>query len=255
MFHISFDERMKDSMIRVMSFNVRHNGGGNDDNSWLLRKQLTVKRIRHFDPDLLGIQECMDGEQAEYCKIQFPDYGIFAVQRGNSEKPDAVMVPILYRRSRFERLDSGYFWLGESPNEPGITSWDDHFTPIVMWIKLRDRQAPAQTITFLNTHFAYVPMATTLSAKVLREQIGLLNFGTPMIITGDFNAEKSSLTYRTLMGNGKPGIFKDTFRAVNTDSADAGTYHDFGRRDPTIATNWILATEHFSTTESGIDRY
>jgi endonuclease/exonuclease/phosphatase family metal-dependent hydrolase len=244
-------------MIRVMSFNLRYGGADDGDNSWAHRKELVAERIRHFDPDLLGLQECVDGEQANFVKAQFADYNFFARQRGNADRPDAEMAPLLYKRSRFERIDRGYFWLGESPYLPGIASWDAHFARMVMWTQLRDRQEPDHVLTFLNTHFDYAPLAVAKSAKVLRDQLELLDFGTPLIITGDLNAEKDSLTYQTLVGNGNTtlGIVYDTLRAANGDRVDEGTFHDFGRRDRASAIDWILATDHFTTLEAGIDRH
>ncbi len=244
-------------MIKVMSFNLRYGGADDGANSWPNRKELVVERIRQFDPDLLGLQECVDGEQASFIKAEFPDYTFFARQRGNADRPDAEMAPLLYRRSRFERIDRGYFWLSESPYQPGSVSWDAHFARMVLWTQLRDRQASDHVLTFLNTHFDYAPLSAAESAKVLHSQLDRLNFDTALIITGDFNAEKDSSAYRTLVGDivTAPGLFYDTFRDVNGYDVDEGTCHDFGRRDRATAIDWILATDHFTTLEAGIDRH
>jgi endonuclease/exonuclease/phosphatase family metal-dependent hydrolase len=240
-----------------MSFNLRYGGADDGANSWPNRKELAVERIRHFDPDLLGLQECVDGEQASFIKAEFPDYTFFARQRGNAERPDAEMAPLLYRRSRFERIDRGYFWLSESPYQPGSVSWDANFARMVLWTQLRDRQTPDHVFTFLNTHFDYAPLSAAESAKVLHSQLDRLNFDTALIITGDFNAEKDSSAYRTLVGDiaTAPGLFYDTFRDVNGYHVDEGTCHDFGRRARSTAIDWILATDHFTTLEAGIDRH
>lgn len=61
-------------MIRVMSFNIRHGLADDGENRWEKRKSFTLARMRAFDPDLIGIQECRDDEQAEFLKNGLPEY-------------------------------------------------------------------------------------------------------------------------------------------------------------------------------------
>ena len=249
-------------MIRVLSFNLRCSTADDGRNGWPFRKELAIGRIRHFDPDLLGLQECVYGEQADYVEAQLPDYGFFALQRGNPERPDAEMAPILYKRSNFEAVDSGCFWLSETPHVAGSMSWNSACTRITMWMRLRSKQRPDQTLIFVNTHLDYRATAAYEGAKVLRQQLDALDAEDPLIVTGDFNAEKETPAYRTLLDGNEinapemdRGRLYDTFRAVNDVGVDEGTFHNYGRQHPTPAIDWILASEQFSTLEAGIDRY
>ncbi|MCG2786090.1 MAG: endonuclease/exonuclease/phosphatase family protein [Anaerolineae bacterium] len=45
-------------MLKVMTFNIRYGTATDGDNPWTRRKNLVIERIRSFDPDLLGLQEC-----------------------------------------------------------------------------------------------------------------------------------------------------------------------------------------------------
>jgi endonuclease/exonuclease/phosphatase family metal-dependent hydrolase len=49
---------MKLTMLKVMTFNIRYGTAADRDNHWTRRKDLVIERIRAFDLDLLGIQEC-----------------------------------------------------------------------------------------------------------------------------------------------------------------------------------------------------
>jgi mRNA deadenylase 3'-5' endonuclease subunit Ccr4 len=51
-----------------MTFNIRYGLADDGENRWENRKSLVIERIRAFDPDLLGLQECRDDFQAEFIK-------------------------------------------------------------------------------------------------------------------------------------------------------------------------------------------
>jgi hypothetical protein len=46
--------------------------------------RLVVARIRALDPDLIGLQECREDEQAAYLRAALPDYEFVGVPRGGS---------------------------------------------------------------------------------------------------------------------------------------------------------------------------
>ncbi|MCI0477813.1 MAG: endonuclease/exonuclease/phosphatase family protein, partial [Anaerolineales bacterium] len=58
----------------MMSFNIRCGTANDGENRWARRKELAIRRIQTFNPDLLGLQECRDDEQAEFVKNNLRDY-------------------------------------------------------------------------------------------------------------------------------------------------------------------------------------
>lgn len=240
-------------MIRTMGFNLRYGEADDGINSWLYRQELTIDRIRAFDPDLLGIQECLHGQQADYVRAQLSDYEFFARPRGSVERPDAEMAPILYRRSRYKLISSGCFWISETPDVEGSISWGSAHARIAMWVRLADREATKQHLTFINTHLDYLPEPAYEGAKRLRTELDTRFAGEACILTGDFNSEKDSPAYQALVEDSS-GL-SDTFRVANPDEQDEGTYQDFGRLQPGTSIDWLLATSEFTTVEAGIDRY
>ena len=122
--------------LRVMCFNLRYGTADDGDNRWECRKDLIPRAIRSFDPDLLGVQEALRF-QADELRAALPDYGF--VGAGRDDGRDAgEFCAIFFRRSRFEQLDAGHFWLSESPDRPGSKGWDADLPRVVSWVRLRD---------------------------------------------------------------------------------------------------------------------
>lgn len=237
-------------MIKVMSFNIRYGLANDGDNHWHRRKSLALARIQAFTPDLLGIQECRDDEQAEFVRASLPDYQFFGVHRGGPGDTALEMAPLLFRKTAFSLLDSGCFWLSETPTIPGSASWASAYPRTVSWARLACRSTGA-VLTSVNTHFDYVPTAIDGDAQCLRQWLDQVVPQTPVILTGDFNTEKGSETYR-LLTNGNMLI--DTFRQVHPHESDAITFHAFGQPEASEAIDWILVSNHFRIIDAQIDR-
>lgn len=243
------------TILRVMSFNIRYGSAEDGPQAWPHRRALVIERIRAFAPDLLGLQECRDGEQAGYVKTQLPEYNWLAVQRGGVSDSSPEMAPILFRSNVFEWVTGGFFWLSETPNRPGSLSWGSALPRTVTWVELRLRQAPNRSVVFINTHLDYVPTATTAAARQLRQFIDTFDAATPIILTGDFNADKNSVPYTTLLGTRESAGRRlvDVYRACHGAETDAGTFHAFGVLQPAWPIDWILASEGWGWDSAEID--
>jgi endonuclease/exonuclease/phosphatase family metal-dependent hydrolase len=243
--------------LRVMSVNVRVKTLFDGPNFWQFRKGFLASRIRAFDPDLLGTQECL-ADQTDYLRDQLPGYEFFGVGRNDGDRR-GEMCGVFFKSAKFEKLDGGHFWLSKSPTTPGSKGWGAWFPRLVTWVKLRPRDG-GQTFYWFNTHFdAFASRARLESAKLLRRQMASLAGGAPAVVTGDFNADEGSDAYTTLVsGKGLASIgprLIDTFRTAHpTQTRGDGTRHGFagGRGGPRI--DWIMATPAFQTVAAGIDR-
>ena len=120
--------------LRVMSFNIRYGTAKDGDNSWANRGPLVKQVIRDFNPDLLGGQEVMDF-QGKALREVLPGYGFIGVGRADG-KQGGELCPVMYKRDRFEVLDSGTFWLSETPEGVGSKSWDSSLPRIATWARL-----------------------------------------------------------------------------------------------------------------------
>jgi endonuclease/exonuclease/phosphatase family metal-dependent hydrolase len=238
--------------LRVMSFNCRVSTLFDLHNTWGLRKGLLLDTIQNFNPDLLGTQELL-ASQADYLRERLDGYSFVGVGR-NDGKRGGEMCGIFFRSDKFEKLESGHFWLSESPSKPGSKGWGAFFPRLVTWVKLQPRDG-GETFCWFNTHLdAFSSRARLNGAKLLRLRMASIARGLPVLVTGDFNADAGSDPYRELTGSKSTTVLTDTFRAINANVKGDGTRHAFrgGRGGPRI--DWILASSSaFRTIDADID--
>jgi endonuclease/exonuclease/phosphatase family metal-dependent hydrolase len=236
-----------------MSFNIRYGKADDGANHWQHRKTLVVDTISSFDPDLLGTQETMKF-QAEFLQQALPDFGYVGTSRV-PEDEEEEQCALFFRASRFEELESGHFWLSETPDNPGSKSWDSALPRMVTWVKLRDRQDPPRPFYWLNTHFDHRGREARLqSSALIRTRLQRMAQGTASILTGDFNSGEASLPYQVLLYRTRALHLVDTFRSVHPqpDPRGEATFSGWrgNRRGDRI--DWIMATDHWRTLEAAI---
>ncbi len=242
--------------IKVMSFNIRQGGGKDKDNRWEKRAYLVAETIEMFNPDLLGTQEVL-GYQAAFLKKEMPGYGYHGVGRKDGKTRGEYEL-ILFRKQRFELIDSGHFWLSEKPQTPGSKSWDTSHTRMVSWVRLKDLKNASAEFIFMNTHFDHIGRTARLeSARMIRKRAeGFMAEGIPIIISGDFNTTEDGKPYAELVtgskGNEIPLL--DSFRVSNPNrSADESTSTRWVGNRTGRRIDWILHSRDFSTLQSVIN--
>jgi len=222
-----------DAPLRVMSFNVRvpvDTGA----NAWSNRRELMVQVIRSAHPDILGTQELTE-EQGEYLAAQLPGYAWFGQGRDGGTKGEHMGV--FYRTDRLQVLDSGDFWLSDTPDVPGSRTWGQPYPRMVTWARFRLR-AGGGTFHYFNTHFPYRPedvRPRMLSTHEILQRIGRLPSAARVILAGDFNCGPETPVHAALTS-----ILQDAWMAAATRSGPAKTFHDFtGQPDQRL--DWILS--------------
>lgn len=238
-----------DSSLRVMSFNIRYGKANDGDDSWPHRRELVVSTIRAFSPDLLGTQETLPF-QAKYISEQIPEYSKIGWTR--EKNPDGEQCTIFYRTERFELVESGQFWLSESPDEKYSKSWDSSLPRVATWAILRDRNDDNREFVFANTHFDHRGAKARLeSAHLIHQRASDLS-GAPIVLAGDFNCPEDSEPWQALT---TAKLLRDTWRIRYPQATQPeGTFNGFRGRADGGRIDWILATDHFGVLESGIDR-
>ena len=251
----SFAQNDGSPELRVMSFNIRYGTANDGKDRWANRQELVVTVIKDFAPDLIGTQETLPF-QAAYINEQQPEYTYIGWSRDQSENGEQC--GILVGKERFEVLESGQFWLSETPDEKFSKSWDSSLPRVVTWTRLKDKKsngksADGREFLFANTHFDHQgSVARKQSAMLLRRRLSEMAPKLPIIVTGDFNCDQESEPYRELLG-GK--LLADSFRVFHpTREVNEGTFHGFSGTPGAARIDWILATEQFKPTKAEIDR-
>ena len=222
-------ESEKEAALVVVSANLRTSSAPDGDNAWALRKTGALALLRGLSPDVLGVQEALAG-QHDAVAAAFPGY--MAVGGGRDDGGRKGEFSSLFlRKSRFELLNSGQFWLSPTPEVPGSMGWDAAYPRICSWARVRDRRGGRQLLV-ANTHFDHLGvLAREQSAKLivarLRAEAGMRNPGAaapPILLLGDFNSDEYGSAYRTLLDAG----LVDAYRAVHPRiAADELTFHAF----------------------------
>jgi len=209
--------------ISIMSFNVRFGTAMDGENAWPRRRYTLVETIRRYDPDIIGTQECLE-TQAEYVVQALPDYRWFGAGRTQGPPLADEMTAILYKKQLFTPLETGNFWLSETPDAVGSKSWDSSLPRIVTWARFHHRPSGRQFYLF-NTHFDHRgATAREMSATLVAQRIQTLPPPMPVILTGDFNAAaESSAPWKRLFEGG----LQDSWQTAPDRKGPVGTFHGF----------------------------
>ena len=192
---VSFSFAQKNEAIDAMSFNIRYDNPEDGKQNWHHRKENVVRMINFYDLDIIGMQEVLVA-QLNYLKEHLNQYETVGVGREDG-KDKGEFAPIFYRKERFEMLDSGTFWLSETP-EKISKGWDAALERIATWAIFKDRNSEKKFM-FMNTHFDHMgDIARTESAKLLKQKANDMANGLPLILTGDFNLVPESVAIKTL---------------------------------------------------------
>lgn len=247
----------RNTPIKVMSFNIRYGAANDGENSWKHRDYLVLETIQNYGPDLIGYQEALKF-QVDFLKQNLKGYGFHGIGRDKGTE-EGEYVPVMWKMDRFELVDSGHFWLSETPEIPGSVSWDSSLTRMLSWVVLRDKKAVGyqKELVFANTHFDHRGNQARLeSAKLIRQRAEEIMNDIPIILTGDFNTTEDLAPYAALCKaegfNGKPLV--DAFRVIHPEVSDNersfGAW--VGQRDGKRI-DWILHTDDFVTLNAAIN--
>lgn len=223
--------------LSVMTFNVRYGSANDGPNAWELRKDLVVEAIKSKQPDILGLQECLRF-QADYIAAALPEYDHFGAGReadGSGERME-----IFYRTSVVVPLESGNFWLSETPDVPGSRSWNSANVRMATWARFLHR-ASGKQFMYLNSHFDHrSEEARVEAAKVVARWADEAPEGRPVVVTADFNAKaEQSLPWEILTQT-----LKDAWVAAADRVGPPVTWSAFDAPSDDIRRiDWVLVSE------------
>ncbi|HNZ49571.1 MAG TPA: endonuclease/exonuclease/phosphatase family protein [Candidatus Hydrogenedentes bacterium] len=222
--------------LKVMTFNVRYGTALDGENAWPHRKDILIKTIRDQSPDLLGLQECL-AMQADYIQAAFPEYRWFGIDRDVTGKGE--MTCIFYRHADLYPVESGNFWLSETPEIPASISWDSSLTRIATWARFYHKESKSW-IHYYNTHLDHRgEEARVQGITLISKRMAALPDGSVAILTGDFNASaEKSRAYEVAMEEG----FTDAWIAAEKREGPEVTFTAFKtpNLDKKDRIDWIL---------------
>jgi endonuclease/exonuclease/phosphatase family metal-dependent hydrolase len=222
--------------LLVMTFNIRYGSANDGANNWDRRKDLAADVLRRRHPDIVGLQEALRS-QLDDLRAALPEYGELGVGRDDGRTKGEYSA-ILYRKDRFDVNESGTFWLSDTPEVPGSTTWGNQITRICTWGRFIRK--PSGTAFYLfNTHLDHISQPSReKGVALLAARIQKREHPDLVIVTGDLNSGENNPAVRYLKGeqeleaasNGlakNPLPLLDTFRVLHPADSDVGTFHSF----------------------------
>ena len=213
--------------VNVITFNIRYDNPDDSLDNWKFRKDRVANAIRFYDADIVGTQEVLHN-QMEDLKQRLPGYGAIGVGREDGKEKGEYSA-LWYKKDRFTLLDSGYFWLSETPEVAGSRGWDGACERIATWAKLQDKVSGRKFFA-LNTHLDHVGVvARRESISLILDRVNKLSGGLPVIVTGDFNANPDSDVIKHVTDSKNTQHLTDSRQIAAVVYGPAWSFHDFGK--------------------------
>jgi len=194
--------------VVVASYNIRYDNPNDGENVWSNRKEHVKALIRFHDFDIFGIQEGMINQVKDVAELD--QYAWYGKGRDDGESAGEHCA-IFYKRERFKLLDSGDFWLSETPDKPTV-GWDSRVNKrICSWGRFRDLTTKKE-FYFFSVHFDNLgAVARRESAKLMVAKIGEIAADMPVILVGDMNSTPDTEQIATL-----ETLLRDTYKVSET---------------------------------------
>ncbi|MEE1320061.1 MAG: endonuclease/exonuclease/phosphatase family protein [Acutalibacteraceae bacterium] len=230
---VKFDEIVIDGVpekaegtTRIMSFNVRC---ANDGVQTITnRGKVSAEMLKVYMPDSFGVQECTPRWKRIIKRAVGDKYASVGRAR-DFYGPFTEYSSIYYLKDKYNLIDSGTFWLSETPDKAYTKSFNSMCYRIATWAVLENKET-GERYTHINTHLDHKLDSTRdAQMKVLIEQVLKITGEGKVVMTGDFNAYEDSSVYAVACES-----FDDTkYIAKNTDKGPTftkyGTKEDNGR--------------------------
>lgn len=209
--------------LYVGTYNIRYKN--KDDsikgNVWTKRCQVMCDQINFESPDVLGMQEVLVGQLHDFQRF-LDNYSYIGVGRDDG-KEAGEYAAIFYKNDRVKLLDSGNFWLNETPDVPKL-GWDAACIRICTWGKFKDLRTKKK-FYFFNLHMDHVGVvARREAAKLVVSRIKEMAQDAPVVLTGDFNVDQTDEIYGIFTHS---GILKDSYENARIRFAENGTFNSF----------------------------
>lgn len=203
----------------AMTFNVLC--AGKNDNHWCKRQPLVRDMIKKYNPDVFGIQEAHYGWM-RYISSQFKDTYAYVGKGKDDGDIKGEFSPVFYNKNKYKLLDSGNFWLSETPDIPSL-GWDGAENRTCAFALLCERST-GENFAVLNTHIDHVgEVAIREGVKLVAEKADSFN-SIKTVVMGDFNVTPDSSAYMTMLDYG----FADS-RIIASAADNVNSFHNFGR--------------------------
>lgn len=228
--------------LNIMTFNIRF--GEDGINNWKFRREMATKVFSDYHIDVAGLQEVVAVSHDDLMKM-LPNYEVWGSPTGDSQKYGGIWSPVVYDKTKFDKLEAGNFWLSETPAVES-RGWDARDKRIVSWVKLRSKQTQKE-FYFFNTHFDHKGVeARKQSSILLHNMIKEIAGDMTVIVTGDFNFDKTKEyePYDIMVSSDNKRVMKDARYISETPyEGPNSSFNGFGKPQDVVI-DYLFVSEH-----------
>jgi len=191
------------SDLHAVTYNIRYGSAKDGPDAWHIRRPHVITLLNELDPDLILLQE-VEAAQLDQLAEALDTHSAIGVGRDDGKRR-GEHVPIFFRTARFTLLDSGTFWLSDTPETPGSSSWGNEIPRVCTWARLEDARS-GDTLSVFNVHFDHrsQPSRERSIQAVLGRAHAEIEAGHHVVIGGDFNAAPENPVHRSLVDHPIP---------------------------------------------------
>lgn len=223
------------AQYRAITFNVCYSGTALYSVNY--RSKLLIAEVNSKDADIMGFQEATP-EWMNILTKKLDKYAYVSCYRTGDESEGAEANPIFYKKDKFTLLDSGTFWLTDTPDVVGSKYPGAGCERISTYVVLEDN-ITQQKIAVFNTHLDNVSYAAGVTGmNRINEKIWDYIGEIPVMLMGDFNSTSSSYVYTLATKH-----LRDT-RVVASETDSSYTYHDYGKQE--LLLDYVLASSEIN---------
>lgn len=201
--------------------------------------------IKKHDADVMGFcevnyvwvpefKETFTSEEGEYDGFGMSSQGcLYSGDKMNMGQTWDFTNLILWKRDKYDLVDSGYFWCSALPSRPNSFTWagglTGDFARCINWVILEDKESGAQFFFMCGHIDAKYAEVRTLSTALIREKIAELSHDLPVIVVGDWNCSDNKEAYWNLYAD---GLADARYRVARVeDMTVRGTFNKWGVND------------------------
>ncbi|MFP4153193.1 MAG: endonuclease/exonuclease/phosphatase family protein [Alkalispirochaeta sp.] len=231
-----------DTELTVVTYNIRHIDFDEGELHWEERRAGVLEILTDAEADLVGLQEA--GEEQ---RNDLEDLGMYCIGCSSDFTNHNA---ILFDESRLELLDSGVFWLSDTPEIPDSTSWGNKTPRTVTWghFEIRLRNAENPRFVVYNTHLDHrSPDSRLPSVELILDHAAGHFDGIPLILLGDFNARPDwrEVRFLTESEDSYPHLpLNDVFVSAGS-RRNGATFRGFEEGSEGLRIDYVFASREF----------
>jgi endonuclease/exonuclease/phosphatase family metal-dependent hydrolase len=235
----------------VMTFNLRY-ASPKPPHSWPERRPVMRNLIKKYAPDLIGTQEGLYPQLKDLAE-DLPEYNWIGLGREGGSRGEFMAV--FYRRERFDPVAYDHFWLSDTPEVIGSSTWGNTNRRMVTWVRFREGRT-SREFFFWNTHLDNdVEMARQKGAALIVERAQKMQTDLPLLLVGDFNSTAgNSRAYEILV---QDGGFADLWLLAREHVNERlNSFHGYNKPvEQGVRIDWILSRGSMTVDKAEIINY